>query len=96
LGGSSLEAFGAAMRDRRWIENVADDAEVAGILDRLAHGLDEGGIGIGILNAYAPGAGVQELAAVCHLRRSTMSRPSPTSRTCRASIPKARPKPISA
>ena len=64
---SSLEAFGNAMRDRRWIENVASEAEVAGILDRLAHGLDEGGIGIGILNAYAPGAGVQELTAVCQL-----------------------------
>lgn len=64
---SSLEAFGNAMRDRRWIENVASEGEVAGILDRLAHGLDEGGIGIGILNAYAPGAGVQELTAVCQL-----------------------------
>ena len=64
---SSLEAFGRAMRDRRWVENVASEAEVGGILDRLAHGLDEGGIGIGILNAYAPGAGVQELTAVCQL-----------------------------
>jgi N-acyl-D-glutamate deacylase len=64
---SSLESFGAAMRDRRWIDNVATDAEVAGILDRIAIGLNEGGIGIGILNAYAPGAGVQELTAVCQL-----------------------------
>ena len=64
---SSLEAFGRAMRDRRWVENVASEAEVTGILDRLAHGLNEGGIGIGILNAYAPGAGVQELTAVCQL-----------------------------
>ncbi|MBS0641321.1 MAG: amidohydrolase family protein, partial [Proteobacteria bacterium] len=64
---SSLEAFGQAMRDRRWIDNVASPAEVAGILDRLQRGLDEGGIGIGILNAYAPGAGVQELVAVCEL-----------------------------
>src|SRR5947208_2322534 len=64
---SSLEAFGNAMRDRRWIDNVASDTEVAGILDRLAIGLNEGGIGIGILNAYAPGAGVQELTAVCQL-----------------------------
>jgi N-acyl-D-glutamate deacylase len=64
---SSLEAFGNAMRDRRWIDNVASDGEVAGILDRLANGLNEGGIGIGILNAYAPGAGVQELTAVCQL-----------------------------
>ncbi len=64
---SSLEAFGRAMRDRRWVDNVASEGEVAGILDRLARGLDEGGIGIGILNAYAPGAGVQELTAVCQL-----------------------------
>src|SRR5258707_189556 len=52
---------------RRWIDTVASDTEVAGILDRLANGLNEGGIGIGILNAYAPGAGVQELTAVCQL-----------------------------
>ena len=67
---SSLEAFGRAMRDRRWVENVASDAEVGGILDRLAQGLNEGGIGIGILNAYAPGAGVQELTAVCQLAKA--------------------------
>jgi hypothetical protein len=42
------------LRDRRWIEKVASDTEVASILDRLANGLNEGGIGIGILNAYAP------------------------------------------
>jgi N-acyl-D-aspartate/D-glutamate deacylase len=64
---SSLDAFAQAMRDRRWVDNVATEGEVAGILDRLARGLDEGGIGIGILNAYAPGAGVQELTAVCQL-----------------------------
>ena len=64
---SSLEAFGRAMRDKRWVENVASETEVTGILDRIARGLDEGGIGIGILNAYAPGAGVQELTAVCQL-----------------------------
>lgn len=64
---SSLEAFGRAMRDPRWVDNVATDPEVAGILDRLGNGLDEGAIGIGILNAYAPGAGVQELTSVCQL-----------------------------
>src|ERR1700722_15394490 len=64
---SSLEAFGRAMRDRRWVENVASEKEMAGILERLAGGLIEGGIGIGILNAYAPGAGGQELTAVCQL-----------------------------
>ena len=64
---SSLEAFGNAMRDRRWVDNVASEKEVAGILERIAGGLSEGAIGIGILNAYAPGAGVQELTAVCQL-----------------------------
>jgi N-acyl-D-glutamate deacylase len=64
---SSLDAFGRAMKDRRWVDNVASEPEIANILDRLAAGLDDGGIGIGILNAYAPGAGVQELTAVCQL-----------------------------
>jgi N-acyl-D-aspartate/D-glutamate deacylase len=64
---SSLEAFGRAMRDRRWVDNVASEPELTGILERLARGLAEGGIGIGILNAYAPGAGVQELTSVCEL-----------------------------
>jgi N-acyl-D-glutamate deacylase len=67
---SSLEAFGNAMRDRRWVDNVASDTEVTGVLDRIATGLNEGGIGIGILNAYAPGAGVQELTAVCQLAKA--------------------------
>ena len=64
---SSLEAFGRAMRDTRWMDNVSSAAEQQNILDRIAAGLDEGGIGIGILNAYAPGAGVQELTALCQL-----------------------------
>ena len=64
---SSLDAFGRAMRDPSWMENIATPPQLTGILDRLAQGLDEGGLGIGILNAYAPGAGVQELTSVCQL-----------------------------
>lgn len=64
---SSLEAFGRAMRDPRWMDNISSPSEQQNILDRIAAGLDEGGIGIGILNAYAPGAGVQELTALCQL-----------------------------
>lgn len=64
---SSLEAFGRAMRDPRWMENISSDSEQASIIERIRQGLDEGGIGVGILNAYAPGAGVQELTAVCQL-----------------------------
>src|ERR1700760_3455340 len=39
---SSLEAFGNAMRDRRWVDNVATDKEVVGVVDRLDGGLNEG------------------------------------------------------
>jgi N-acyl-D-aspartate/D-glutamate deacylase len=63
----SLSFMGRNSNDKRWIENVASDAETAEILVRLRQGLDEGGIGIGILNAYAPGAGVKEISSVCSL-----------------------------
>ncbi|WP_204348996.1 hypothetical protein, partial [Klebsiella pneumoniae] len=53
--------------DKRWVDNVASAAEIDEIVARLAQGLDEGGIGIGILNAYAPGAGVKELSEVASL-----------------------------
>ena len=91
---SSLEAFGRAMRDRRWVENVASETEVTGILDRLTQGLNEGGIGIGILNAYAPGAGAQELTAVCQLAAAHAVPTSPTSPTCRVSTQKAPLRPM--
>ncbi|WP_296576736.1 amidohydrolase family protein [Phreatobacter sp.] len=64
---ADLGFMGRHAKDKRWIDNVATDAEMAEILRRLRQGLDEGGIGIGILNAYAPGAGVKEMSAVCSL-----------------------------
>ncbi len=51
------------MPKKRW-SNTHDASASAEV---VANGLNEGGIGIGILNAYAPGAGVQELTAVCQL-----------------------------
>lgn len=65
----SLEVLGNAMADRRWMENVAGDEELADILTRLELGLKEGALGVGILNGYAPGAGVQEMTAVCQLAK---------------------------
>src|ERR1700761_8024877 len=53
---SSLEAFGRAMRERNWQDDIATPAQEKGVIERLDQGLREGGIGIGILNAYAPGA----------------------------------------
>lgn len=53
--------------NRRWADEIATDEEVAAIVAMLRQGLDEGGIGIGVLNAYAPGSGVKEMTAVCEL-----------------------------
>ena len=64
---ANLGFMGRNSNDKRWIDNIATDAEMAEILRRIREGLDEGGIGIGILNAYAPGAGVKEMSAVCSL-----------------------------
>ncbi|MCA0943833.1 amidohydrolase family protein [Salipiger pacificus] len=65
----SLEVLGNAMADRRWMENVANERELADILARLDHGLNEGALGVGILNGYAPGAGVQEMTEVCRVAK---------------------------
>ena len=64
---SSVEGLGRAMRDPRWMEAIASPAELAEILARVRGGLDEGGIGIGFPNAYAPGAGVKEMSELCSL-----------------------------
>ncbi len=53
--------------DRRWADAIASDEEVAEMVGMLRAGLDEGGIGIGVLNAYAPGSGVKEMTSVCEL-----------------------------
>ncbi|MBO1074599.1 amidohydrolase family protein [Roseomonas marmotae] len=62
-----LGFMGRAMRDKRWADSVASDAEVAEVLRRVREGLDEGGIGIGLPNAYAPGTGVKEMSLICSL-----------------------------
>lgn len=64
---SSIAGMGRAMRDRRWVDESASDAETADIVDRVRAGLDQGGIGIGFPNAYAPGAGAREMSALCSL-----------------------------
>ncbi len=64
---SSVEGMGRAMRDPRWVDTVASAAETADILARVRAGLDQGGIGIGFPNAYAPGTGVKEMSELCSL-----------------------------
>jgi N-acyl-D-aspartate/D-glutamate deacylase len=64
---SSISFMGRMTKDRRWADNVASDTEVGAVLARIRTGLDEGGIGIGLPNAYAPGSGVREMSEVCSL-----------------------------
>ncbi|SFU46149.1 N-acyl-D-glutamate deacylase [Methylobacterium sp. 174MFSha1.1] len=64
---SSIAGMGRAMQDRRWADAVASPAETADIVARVRAGLDQGAIGIGFPNAYAPGTGVKELSELCSL-----------------------------
>lgn len=64
---SSIAGMGRAMRDRRWVDEVAGADETADIVSRVRAGLDQGGLGIGFPNAYAPGAGVKEISDLCSL-----------------------------
>lgn len=61
----SLRFMAQHEEDRRWADGVASDTEVEAITGWLRQGLDEGAIGIGLLNAYAPGSGVKEMTEVC-------------------------------
>ena len=63
----TIAFMGRMMRDKRWADNVATVEEVDAILAEIRTGLDQGGIGIGIPNAYAPGSGVKEMSEVCSL-----------------------------
>jgi N-acyl-D-glutamate deacylase len=67
---SSLAGMGRAMADSRWAQQVATPAEMAEIIERVQDGLDQGGLGIGFPNAYAPEAGVKEISALCSLASS--------------------------
>lgn len=68
---SALTMMGDRIDDLRWQQDVADDAQVAGIVALIREGIEAGGIGIGIPNAYAPGAGVKEMTEVCQLAADT-------------------------
>ena len=64
---SSVAGMGEAMRDKRWVEEVATPAETAEIVERVRVGLEQGGLGVAFPNAYAPGTGVKELSELCSL-----------------------------
>jgi N-acyl-D-glutamate deacylase len=64
---ATLTYFQNAFGHPEWSTEVASETQIDAIVGRIEQGLREGGIGIGINNGYAPGAGVQEMAAVCSL-----------------------------
>ena len=64
---ATLQYFQRAFGHPEWSTEVSTPEQLAAILAGVEQGLKEGGIGIGINNGYAPGTGVQELAAVAEL-----------------------------
>lgn len=63
----NIAGMGRATRDKRWVEEAASAAETAEIVERVRAGLEQGGLGIGFPNAYAPATGVKELSELCSL-----------------------------
>lgn len=70
-GGAPLAMMGAGADDPRWVHDIASERQVAAITALIREGIAQGGIGIGIPNAYASGAGVKEMVAVCQLAAET-------------------------
>lgn len=64
---ATLQYFQRAFGHPEWSTHVSSPEQLEAILAGVEQGLKEGGIGIGINNGYAPGTGVQELAAVAEL-----------------------------
>jgi N-acyl-D-glutamate deacylase len=59
--------FFSHMKDRNWQETLADPTQLTEILRQISQGLDEGGLGIGVLVGYAPQSGRKEYYAVNEL-----------------------------
>lgn len=52
-----------------WVENVSTEEEQNEIMERTEQGLKEGGLGIGVIHGYAPGAGFKELLKLWKLAK---------------------------
>ncbi|MGY3438081.1 MULTISPECIES: amidohydrolase family protein [unclassified Marinovum] len=62
-----IDQMGAGADDMRWSNEAADPAQTRAIVAHVRQGLDDGAIGIGLPNGYAPGAGVKEMSEICDL-----------------------------
>ena len=70
MAGAPLDpgfALGRRIENDRWSTEVAEDDEVERIVELTRQGVREGGLGIGIPNAYAPGSGVKEMTRICQM-----------------------------
>lgn len=65
--GSHDEPFERGPNDPDWRYMVANEEQTANILARVQKGLDEGGIGVGVLLGYSPGSGRGEYYALHEL-----------------------------
>jgi N-acyl-D-glutamate deacylase len=63
----SVTFFQEAQRRKGWQHTLASPDETARIIARVEQGLQEGGLGIGVLAGYAPGYGRKEAFAVAQL-----------------------------
>ncbi|RZS79510.1 dihydroorotase [Phyllobacterium myrsinacearum] len=70
-GEASLTVMGRGADDPRWSVQAANEAEANRIVALTRQGIEEGGLGIGIPNGYAPGAGAKEMSLICDLAAET-------------------------
>jgi N-acyl-D-glutamate deacylase len=62
-----ISFFAGAMKYSEWVNNVANDKQIGEIRALVEQGLKEGGLGLGFVYGYAPGAGTKEMTAMCQL-----------------------------
>lgn len=67
----ALTAIARLSDDPRWQHDAATDAQAAAIVELTRLGVEEGGLGIGIPYAYAPGAGAKEMSLICDVAAQT-------------------------
>lgn len=70
-GEPAITTMGRGAEDPRWSRDAATEAQSADIVALTRKGIEEGGLGIGIPYAYAPGAGAKEMSLICDLAAET-------------------------
>jgi N-acyl-D-glutamate deacylase len=66
-GDAAVSAMSRNSEDTRWSLNAATNEQAERIVALTRQGIEEGGLGIGIPYAYAPGAGAKEMSLICDL-----------------------------